>query len=97
MGVVDEAVENGVRQGGVLHRVIPGFQRKLTGNDGCLAIMALFNDFQKFLLLILAHGGDEKVVEDQDFCLGDLPHDLGVATVMSGDRDILEERLGDRW
>lgn len=51
MGVVDEAVQDGVSQGGIADGLMPVLDWKLAGDDGRAAAMAIFEDFQQIASL----------------------------------------------
>ena len=66
MGVVDEAVEDGVGVGGVADDVVPGGHGKLGGDDRRSTPVAFFEDFEQ----VVAGAGVERleaeVVEDEE-------------------------------
>ena len=65
MGVVDEAVEDGVGIGGIADEVVPLIDGDLAGDERGAAAVALFEDFEE----IVAGAGIERlkapVVEDK--------------------------------
>lgn len=50
VGVVHQAVQNGIGQGLILHGVVPGLDRKLAGNDRGPAVVAFSTISQQFPL-----------------------------------------------
>jgi len=72
VGVVDEAVEDGVGDGGVGDRLVPVIDRQLAGHDGRAAIVPIVDDLQQIATLLLRQRGEPPVVEDQklDACQG---------------------------
>lgn len=47
MGVMDEAVENGVGQGRITQRIVPVGDRQLTGDDGGPGLVAFIQQFKQ--------------------------------------------------
>jgi len=94
MGVVDEAVEDGVGIGWVADDLVPFVDRDLAGQDGRTAAISLFED----LVEITASTGVERfktpIIEDQQFDAAERTHQPRVAAVAVGQREIGEE-LGD--
>ena len=91
MGVVHQPIEDGVGQGGVLHGSMPGFYWQLTGDDGGFAVIAFFDNLQKFPLFFAGQWGDEEIVEDQDLAFADWREEFGVAAIESGNRNFLQQ------
>ena len=94
MGVVDEAVEDGVGIGRVADDLMPFVDRDLAGEDGRAAAVAFFED----LVEIAASAGVERfeapIVEDEELGAAEAAHDAGIAAVAAGQREI-GEQLGD--
>jgi hypothetical protein len=94
MGVVDEAVENGVGIGWVADDLMPFVDRDLAGQDGRAAAITLFED----LVEITAGAGIERfeapIIEDEELYAVEAAHDAGIAAVAVGQREI-GEQLGD--
>jgi hypothetical protein len=49
MGVVDEAIQDGVGVGGIADDFVPGGQRELGGDDRRPATVPLFEDFEQIV------------------------------------------------
>ena len=94
MGVVDEAVENGIGIGRVTDDLVPFVDGNLAGEEGRAAAVAFFEDF----IEIAAGAGVERIetpiVEDEELGAGEGAHDAGVAPVAARQREI-GEQLGD--
>ena len=58
MGVVDDAVEDGVGDSGLTDHVVPLSNRQLGGNQSRFAPVALFEDFQEIEALLIDHVRD---------------------------------------
>jgi transposase len=65
VGVVDEAVEDGVGDGGVGDDLMPMLDRHLTGNDGRSALVAVIVDLMEIATLVAGERGETTVVEDE--------------------------------
>jgi len=94
MGVVDEAVEDGVGIGRVADHLVPFVDRDLAGQDGRAAAVAFFED----LVEIAAGAGIERIetpiVEDKELGAVEAAHDTGIAPVAAGQGEI-GKQLGD--
>jgi hypothetical protein len=49
VGVMDEAVEDGVRVGRIADQVVPALDGRLAGDDGGAAAIALLDDFEQIV------------------------------------------------
>ena len=58
MGVVDEAVEDGVGERGIADDVVPLIDRNLAGDQNRRALMAVFEDFEEVSLLVFGELGE---------------------------------------
>lgn len=54
--VVEEAIENGVSDGGILDELMPGIQRVLTGEEGRSGALSVIEDFEEEPVLIGREG-----------------------------------------
>jgi len=91
MGVVDQAVEDGVGIGWVADYLVPFVDGDLAGQDGRTAAIAFFEDLVK----IAAGAGVERfeapIIEDEKLDAVEAAHDAGIAAVAVGQREIGEE------
>ena len=62
---MDEAVEDGVGEGGVADDLAPLLDRNLTGDDRRRALMTVFEDLEDVALFRLGEDGKAPVVQDQ--------------------------------
>ena len=90
MGVVDQPVQDGAGQGGILHGGMPCLQRQLNGDDGRLSFMQLFNDLQDLPLFFLGHGVDQQIIQDQHLAFAEWSEDLGIAAIKPGKGDLVQ-------
>jgi hypothetical protein len=63
VGVLDQAVEGGVGQGGVGDGLVPGVDGELADDEGGAELVAVLCDLEQVLGLLRADGRDEEVVE----------------------------------
>ena len=91
MGVVDQAVEDGVGQGGMAEGLVPARHRQLAGDHGRTSLVALVEDFQQIPPALVVERSQPPVVEHQDLDLGERGHQLEVATVGPGEGEFREQ------
>ena len=94
MGVVDNAVEDGVGVGRVANDLVPFVDQNLAGQDGRAAAIALFED----LIEVATGPGVERfqapIVEDQELHAVERAHGPDIAAVAARHRQ-LSEQFGD--
>ena len=91
MGVVDEAIQDGVSDRGIADVFVPVIDGKLSGHDGGSAAVSVLDDLQEISALWGGHGGKAEIIDDEDFGLEQFFHELWVRAVGSGDGEFLEE------
>ena len=94
MGVVDEAIEDGVGVGRVADDLVPFVDRDLAGEDGRSAVVAFFEDFVEIAASAGVEGIEAPIVEDEELGAAQAAHDAGISAVAGGQREFGEE-LGD--
>ena len=65
MGVVDEAVEDGVSDGGIGDDLVPMLDWHLTGDDGRSALVAIIDDFEEITTLVAGERGEAPIIKDE--------------------------------
>jgi hypothetical protein len=65
MGVVDDAVEDGVGQGRLADQVVPFVDRDLAGDQRGAAAVAVFDDFEQVVALLGPERLKAPIIEDQ--------------------------------
>ena len=91
MGIVDQAVEDGVGDGGIADLLVPVIHGKLTGEDGGGMAVPLLDDLQKIPSFGVGHGGETQIVNHQDMGLGKLADDLSIAAIALGQGHLVGE------
>jgi hypothetical protein len=91
MGVVDQAVQDGVGDCRIGEVVVPVFDRDLARDDGRAGGVAVFENFEDVAPLLLAQWCEPPVVEHEDVDLRETPEQAGVRAVGMGQSEFLEE------
>jgi len=91
VGVVDEAVEDGVGQRRIADDVVPVFDRNLAGDDGGRAAVAIVDDFEQVAALLGGQRSEPPIIEDEQFDAGDAGEQTTVAAVAAGERQRFEQ------
>ena len=71
VGVVHEAVEDGVGQGRITDGVVPLLDGKLAGEHGRADAIAVLDDFEQVAAVLGGELGEAEVVDDEDLGLGE--------------------------
>jgi hypothetical protein len=66
VSVVNEAVQDGVAEGGITDNVVPMFDGDLAGDDGRGATVAIIKDLQKVAPFGRIENRQPPVIEDQE-------------------------------
>jgi hypothetical protein len=91
VGVVDEAVEDGVGGGGASDDLMPMLDRQLTGDDGRSALVAIVDDFEEITTLVAGERGETPVVEDEQVDPRQHLEEPCVASVFARERQSFEQ------
>ena len=93
MGVVDQAIQDGVRQGGITggQRRMPGFDRQLADDQRRAHLAAIVDDLQQILGFDDAGRGQQKIVQYQHADLGQVRQTPHIASVTAAERQIRQQ------
>ena len=91
MGVVNEAVEDGVGAGRIADDLAPLLDRNLAGDDRRSALMAVLQDFEEIALFGLCERRQAPVVEDQELDARETLEQAAIAAVAASERQRLEQ------
>ena len=91
MGVVDEAIEDGVGEGRITDCGVPGVDRQLAGDDGRGAAMSVIHDLEEIAPLLGCKGREAPIVEDEELDAGEVLEETGMPSVTAGERQGLEQ------
>src|ERR1700674_5202244 len=94
MGVVQEAVADGVGQGRLAEVVVPLGRRQLAGDNRAAAAIAILEDLEEVTALLILDGGEAPIVEDEDVEAGELGEQADVGAVGAGQQEGVEEAGG---
>ena len=81
VGIVDDAVEDGVGEGGFADDVVPLVQRQLAGDQGGGVLVSVLDDFHEVAALLGVETLGSPIVEDEEVCLGEGAEQAGVAAI----------------
>jgi hypothetical protein len=91
MGVVDEAVEDGVGIGWVADDLVPFVDWDLAGQDGRATAISFFEDLVEITASATVERFEAPIIEDEKLDAVEAAHDASVAAVAVGQREIGEE------
>src|SRR5580700_812385 len=94
MGVVQQAVADGVGQRGVGEVVVPELRLELTRDDGGPGAVPVLEDLQEVAALRVGHGSDGEVVDDEHVDARELGEQTGVGAVSARELQLVEEARG---
>jgi hypothetical protein len=84
VGVVDEAIQNGVSDGWVGEAGMPLCDRHLSNDQGGGSAIAIIHDFEQVLGLAAGEGIAQPVIEDQELHSGERVEEFGIGAVSVG-------------
>lgn len=91
MGIVNEAIQNGIGDGGVRDEVMPFGHGGLSGDDGGFAPVALLDDFEEMEALLVRQAMRAEVVENEQLDADKFVDETREAAVEAGKRQVLEQ------
>src|SRR6478672_9086797 len=94
MGVVNEAVEDGIGISRVADKGVPFVNGDLAGENGRAAPVAFFEDLVEVTTGTGIERFEAPIVEDEELDAGEAAQDAGIAAVTAGERE-LGEQLGN--
>jgi hypothetical protein len=89
MAVVNEAIEDGVGVGGIADHLMPGGQGKLGGDDRRSAPISLLEDFEQVVTGSGVERFEAEIVEDKQIGAAEGFDEARMASVASGERQVL--------
>ena len=90
MGVVDDAIENGVSERWLADQLMPFVDWDLAGDQRGAATVAVFDDFEHVVALFGPDRLEAPIVEDQQLDAAEGAHQAGITAVAAGEREIAE-------
>ena len=62
---MDDAIEDGIGERWIAHKLIPAIDRKLAGDDERTGVVAILNDLEQITLLLGQQGFRSPIVESR--------------------------------
>src|SRR5271166_4010643 len=94
IGVVNDAVEDGVGERGNADQVMPAVYGNLAGDDERAFVVAILDDFEQIARLVGRERFGSPIIQDEQFDAREGPQEPGVARIAMGDGEIGEEPGG---
>jgi hypothetical protein len=91
VGVVDEAIEDGIGEGRIADEIVPRFDGELAGYQRRRAAMPILDDLHEIVALASVEAVGTEVVEDQQIDLGQHSEETTEAAVAMGELELCEE------
>jgi hypothetical protein len=91
VGVVDEAIENGVGDRGVPNGSMPGIHGELTCDDGGCAAVAVLEDFEQIAAFCGGEHRQSPIIQNQKLSAAEAFEEPGVTSVAARQRERLEQ------
>jgi len=91
VGVVHEAVENSVGDGGIADDFVPMLNGKLTGDDGRAASVPVFHDLQEIAALLREHRRKSPIIKDEKLNARERLKQAGVTAIAACQSERIEE------
>ena len=88
---MQDAIADGVGQGGVGEVVVPLGRRQLARDDGRAVAVAVLEDLEQVAALLVGDGRQAPVVDEQDVDAGELAEQADVGAVGPGQREVVKE------
>lgn len=84
MGVVDQSIQDGVRECRFVDNVVPCVDWQLAGDQCRARAISVFDDFHQISALRRGHAFWSPIIEDQQVSFDELAEDTGEASVVVG-------------
>ena len=90
MSGMDQAVQDGIGNGGLSNELMPGIDGELTGDEGGAPVVAVIEDFQEVPSFSWGQRGKPPVIDDEKIDFGYFGQELGIRTVSLGDFQVMK-------
>jgi hypothetical protein len=91
IGVVDDAIEDGVGKGRVADDLVPALDRQLAGDDDRAGVVAVLDNLQEIAALFGIELLWSPIIEDEKIDASEGAQELGIATIAAGQRQRCEQ------
>lgn len=92
--VVDQSVADGVRHVGFSDGLVPSFRGKLSCDHSGGAVVTVLEDLQQVATFDVRHRCEQKIIEYQDCYFGKAREHLGIGSIGTCNRELLEQPWG---
>jgi hypothetical protein len=89
--MMDEAVQDGIGEGGISNDIVPVLEGELAGDEGGSSFGAVFDDLQEIAALGLVQGSQAVIVDGQEVGFLEAVHELGRGAISPGHSQVLDE------
>src|SRR5215813_15157128 len=96
MSIVDDAVEDGVGEGGLTDQIVPAVDRDLAGDQGGAAAVAVLDDLEHIVTLLGPEGLEAPIVENEQLDAAERTHQPRIAAIAAGSELEAAARFDDR-
>ena len=91
MRVIEEAVQDGVAEGGISDDLVPVLDRDLAGEERAAAGIAVVEHLEEIVSSLAREGSEPPVVEDEEPGSGEPLDELRVGSVRTGEGEFVEQ------
>jgi hypothetical protein len=91
VGIVDDAIEDGVGIGGIVDDLMPAVDGDLAGDDGRSAAISFLEDLEEIASGAGIEGLEPPIVEDEELRADEGTQEPGVAAIAASEGELAEE------
>jgi hypothetical protein len=91
MGIVDQAVEDGIGVGRIADEIVPFVDRQLAGDEDRAPAVSGFEDFEEIVAGARIQRSKPPIIEDEELNAAERAHETRIAAVAAGEREVGEE------
>jgi hypothetical protein len=86
VGVVDDAVEDGVSERRITDDLVPTIDRQLAGDDDRVSVISVLDDLKEIAALLGTELLRSPIIEDEEIDAGERAQKLGIAAIAASER-----------
>jgi len=88
---MDQSIQDGIGKGRLTDYLVPGVNGELAGDEGGAECVAIFEDLQEVMTLLVGEPAQAPVVEDKEIGPGETGQKPPIPAVRFGDMEVMEE------
>ncbi len=88
---MDQAVQNGIGEGGIPDDIVPVLEGELAGDEGGSSAGAVLDDLQEIAAFDLVQGSEAIIIDSQEVGLLKSVHQLRIGAIGTGQGHVLDE------